>query len=130
MKGKLHHIEIWVADLDQTIKFWGWILEFLGYQIYQKWEKGISFRLGKTYLSFEQVSSVNNDIPYSRMRSGLNHLAFYLDNLDQLHNLVSKLARKNISLLYQDQKQYRYNDKTKVIYIEDPEGFELEFVCK
>ena len=33
--GQIHHIEFWVSNLEKTIKFWAWILEYLGYSKYQ-----------------------------------------------------------------------------------------------
>src|SRR5205807_528561 len=29
--GALHHVEIWVPDLDRTVASFGWLLERLGY---------------------------------------------------------------------------------------------------
>lgn len=130
MKGQFHHIEIWVSDLAKTIHFWGWILEYLGYLKHQEWKNGISWKLGKTYIAFEQTDKKYQDVPYNRMRIGLNHLAFHLDSQKQLKRLVNLLKQKKIPLLYQDQQKYEYTGKNKVVHIEDPEGFELEFVVK
>jgi len=44
--GKLHHVEIWVPDLAQAVTQWGWLLESLGYSVFQDWPAGRSWRLG------------------------------------------------------------------------------------
>jgi len=74
MKGALHHIEIYVKDLNKSKAFWGWLLNELGYNEYQNWEQGISYILEKTYIVFVQVEEKFLDIPYHRCRAGLNHL--------------------------------------------------------
>jgi hypothetical protein len=36
----LHHVEIWVADLDRAIASLGWLLQALGYTPFQSWDAG------------------------------------------------------------------------------------------
>ena len=55
MLGKLHHIEIYVKDLEITKEFWGWLLGKLGYTEFQKWDSGISYKLDETYIVFVQA---------------------------------------------------------------------------
>jgi catechol 2,3-dioxygenase-like lactoylglutathione lyase family enzyme len=33
----LHHVELWVPDLDRAIGSLGWLLEALGYTLFQDW---------------------------------------------------------------------------------------------
>ena len=51
----LHHIEINVRNLKNSEVFWGWFLEELGYEPFQKWDKGFSYKEGNTYLVFVQT---------------------------------------------------------------------------
>lgn len=30
--GLLHHVEVWVPDIDRAVDEWGWLLTVLGYQ--------------------------------------------------------------------------------------------------
>ena len=53
--GQLHHINIKVSDLGQSITFWGWFLGKIGWEKFDSWPKGVSYRLGSTYLDFVQV---------------------------------------------------------------------------
>ncbi|WP_239584829.1 hypothetical protein [Chryseomicrobium aureum] len=34
-KGILHHVELYVSDLKRSTEFWGWLLEELGYELFQ-----------------------------------------------------------------------------------------------
>lgn len=56
-KGLLHHIEIYVSNLEKSIDFWGWFLEEMGYYLYQEWESGRSWKNGETYIVFVQANS-------------------------------------------------------------------------
>lgn len=48
--GALHHVEIWVPDLERALGSLGWLLETLGYAVSQSWDSGHSWLLGPTYL--------------------------------------------------------------------------------
>jgi hypothetical protein len=43
--GTLHHIEVWVPDLQRATASWGWLLQQLGYSTFQTWPAGRSWRL-------------------------------------------------------------------------------------
>jgi len=75
--GALHDVELYVSDLNRSIASWSWFLESLGYELYQSWDKGRSWRLGDTYIVFVQTEPRFLDVPYHRCRVGLNHLAFH-----------------------------------------------------
>ena len=74
--GTIHHIELYVSDLNVSMNFWEWFLEGLGYTRFQSWENGRSFKLGEMYLVFVQVEERFKDKTYHRCGVGLNHLAF------------------------------------------------------
>ena len=52
--GALHHVELWVPDLQRARDQWGWLLGRLGYEAYQDWAHGCSWRRGPTYIVVEQ----------------------------------------------------------------------------
>lgn len=102
-KGLLHHIEIYVSDLKRSSEYWGWFLEELGYNIFQKWDIRQSWKLGDTYIVFVHAEDRFLDVPYHRCRVGLNHLAFHADSLQQFDNITEKLKGKEITVLYTEQ---------------------------
>lgn len=74
--GHLHHVELYVSDLQRSLVFWSWLLGQLGYERYQQWETGESWKLGHMYIVFVQVADAFTKPTYDRRRVGLNHLAF------------------------------------------------------
>lgn len=86
-KGLVHHIELYVSDLKTSLNFWGWLLEELGYEVFQSWEQGESWKLEDTYLVFVQVEERFQNIPYHRSGVGLNHLAFHAESRQQVEKV-------------------------------------------
>src|SRR5690625_4648536 len=54
--GTLHHVEVRVAHLDLAEREWAWLLEALGYREFLRWDGGIGWRRGPTYLVVEQAA--------------------------------------------------------------------------
>jgi catechol 2,3-dioxygenase-like lactoylglutathione lyase family enzyme len=124
--GILHHVELYVSDLSRSLAFWGWLLGQLGYQQYQDWPEGRSYKLDATYLVFVQTESGYLDVPYHRKRTGLNHLAFWVSRKEEFEKLVQGLAKRQVSLLYPD-KQGLGSDY-HAIFFEDPDRIKVELV--
>lgn len=95
-KGLIHHIELNVSNLKNSIIFWEWFLEELGYETYQTWESGRSWKLGETYIVFVQTEERFMDVPYHRRRAGLNHLAFHAESREQVDYITEKLKTKGL----------------------------------
>ena len=90
--GLLHHVELWVPDLESSRVRWEWLLTALGYERFQSWPHGVSYRLGHTYLVLEQSPALC-DGGYERRRPGLNHLAFHAGARSTLDRLVDEAER-------------------------------------
>lgn len=95
-KGLIHHIELYVSDLKSSINFWGWFLEELGYESFQSWESGHSWKLGATYIVFVQAEERFLDVPYHRSRVGLNHLAFHASSRQEVDDMTRMLESKGL----------------------------------
>lgn len=128
-QGLIHHIEIYVSDLKKTVDFWSWFLEDLGYDVYQKWEKGQSWKLNEAYIVFVQAEDRFLDIPYHRCRVGLNHLAFHAQSRDHVDELTNKLKQKDIHILYADQHPFAGGKEHYAVYFEDPDRMKVELVA-
>ncbi|GIP23459.1 MULTISPECIES: VOC family protein [Paenibacillus] len=122
----LHHIELYVSDLDKSSEFWGWLLSELGYSLYQQWESGFSWKYHETYLVFVQAQTRFLDIPYHRCRVGLNHLAFHAPTREYVDSLTAKLKEKNIPILYRGQHPYAGGPQHYAVYFEDPDRIKVE----
>ena len=129
MNGTLHHVEIYVSDLNKTIAFWKWLLtEKFSYVISQKWDFGISFLLGDTYLVFVQTEEKYLKQSFNRKNTGLNHLAFHSGSKEFIDNLTLELKSKGINILYPDKHPYAGGEDYYAVYFEDPDRFKVEVV--
>ncbi len=129
MKGKIHHIEIYVKDLETTKNFWGWLLRELGYKEYQSWEQGVSYKFQDTYLVFVQAEQRFLDIPYHRCRAGLNHLAFFGGSKAFVDEMTGKLKDKGVEILYPNQHPYAGGPDYYAVFFEDPDRMKVEITA-
>lgn len=130
MDGILHHVEIYVSDLEKTIAFWRWLLmKKFSYTIYAQWDSGISFKLGDTYIVFVQTERDHLDTPYHRKKTGLNHLAFHCSSRQFVDTLTAELKERNINILYADKHPFAGGDDYYAVFFEDPDRIKVEVVA-
>ncbi|MFN7250589.1 MAG: VOC family protein [Anaerobacillus sp.] len=125
----IHHIEIYVSNLEKSTEFWGWLLEDLGYSVYQKWDMGQSWILGDSYIVFVQTEKRFLDVPYHRCRVGLNHLAFHARSKQHVDDVTSQLKEKGVTILYNDKHPYAGGENYYAVYFEDPDRMKVELVA-
>jgi catechol 2,3-dioxygenase-like lactoylglutathione lyase family enzyme len=128
ISGMLHHVEIWVPDLDRAVASFGWLLDSLGYTLFQSWENGRSWQLGDTYLVFEHSPALTTD-RHDRCRPGLNHLAFHVAGHDTVETLVSEAPEHGWRLMFPDRHPNAGGDQHYAAYLENIDGFEVELVA-
>ena len=126
--GTLHHVEIWVPHLQRAIASWGWLLEQLGYEVFQDWPDGRSWRLGSTYIVFEQSSALSA-AEHDRLRAGLNHLAFHVSSRDLVDSLADLAGEYGWTLMFADAHPYAGGPNHYAAYLENPDGYEVELVA-
>jgi len=129
MKGNLHHIEIYVHDLEASCDFWGWLLTSLGYGLHQQWAEGCSWKLGDTYIVFVQVREKHKSAGYNRCRTGLNHLAFHVGTRHELELLRAELNARGVTLLYDDKYPFAGGGEHVALFCEDPNRIKVELVA-
>jgi catechol 2,3-dioxygenase-like lactoylglutathione lyase family enzyme len=125
----LHHVEIYVSNLAKSVEFWSWLLTELGYEQYQKWELGISWKYQETYLVFVQAEERFLDVPYHRCRVGLNHLAFHARSREQVDEITETLIKKEIRILYREKHPYAGGSEYYAVFFEDPDRIKVELVA-
>ncbi|MFD0369866.1 VOC family protein [Streptomyces sp. NPDC059071] len=126
--GALHHVEIWVPDIGRAVASFGPLLEALGYTPFQSWERGRSWRLGATYLVFEESPALTAG-SHDRLRPGLNHLAFHVATRPELDRLVGEAVRAGWRLLFADRHPHAGGEQSCAGYLENADGFEVELVA-
>ncbi|WP_010647251.1 VOC family protein [Oceanobacillus massiliensis] len=128
-KGHIHHIEIYVSNLHKSSIFWGWFLEELGYQSYQEWEKGRSWKLDDSYIVFVQTEDNYLEKSYHRKQVGLNHLAFHADSRHHVDAITRQLKEMGLCILYEDLHPYAGGPSHYAVYFEDPDRIKVELVA-
>lgn len=127
--GLVHHVELYASDPEASWEFWGWLLGELGYEPYQRWPAGRSWKLGPTYLVVVQAPEEYRDEPYHRRHPGLNHLAFHADSREQVDDLTRGLRDRGAPVLYEDSHPWAGGDDHYAVYTEDPERVKVEVVA-
>jgi catechol 2,3-dioxygenase-like lactoylglutathione lyase family enzyme len=126
--GSLHHVELWVPDLERAVSEWGWLLDRLGYTPFQDWPDGRSWRLGGGYLVVEQ-SPAMTAAGHDRLRPGLNHLAFHAGSRQQVDELAADAPAHGWTLLFPDKHPYAGGSEHYAAYLANTNGFEVELVA-
>ncbi|QYC41825.1 Glyoxalase/Bleomycin resistance protein/Dioxygenase superfamily protein [Nonomuraea coxensis DSM 45129] len=126
--GTLHHVEIWVPDLQRAVVSWQWLLQALGYALFQDWSDGRSWRLGATYLVLEQSPALSAD-RHDRCRPGLNHLAFHVESRAMVDALAEQAPAHGWTLMFPDRHPHAGGEQHYAAYLEDTDGFEVELVA-
>ena len=116
--GQLHHIEYYVRDLNRSNDFWDWFLAGFGYEEYQRWSEGVSWRHAcGTYIVFVQLSGESMKIQNDRKGNGLNHIALLGRDTNHLEGLHAELFKRGIKIL-----KFRED----YLCFEDPNDFAVE----
>ncbi|HVM52802.1 MAG TPA: VOC family protein [Acidimicrobiales bacterium] len=126
----LHHLTLWVPDLERAAAPWQWLMvERLGYEAEQR-DDGLMvlFRDGNGFtLVLEESPDMVPGMLHSRLRPGLNHVAFTLDSAAELDAVVEAAPSHGWSSLPVD--RHPIAGGAAVAYLEDRDGFEVELVA-
>ena len=123
----LHHLTLWVPDLGRSEPVWRWLLGELGYRFDRSVERVLVFRHPSGFaVALEQSPDMVPGMLYSRLRPGVNHIAFLLESEAALDDIVVKASDHGWSLLPAD--RHPIAGGARVAYLEDADGFEVELV--
>lgn len=126
--GRLHHVEVWVADLEAARSTLGWLFERLGYVPGDAWAEGCTYRGAGEYLVLESGRDVA-DGGHDRLRPGLNHLAFRAGSRADVDRLAEQAQERGFTLLFADRHPFAGGRDHYAAYLETPDGFEVELVA-
>jgi len=125
----LHHVELYVSDLQKSLGFWTPFLTHLGYRESQRWSEGVSYQMGETYLCFVQAPADHLGAGYHRKRVGLNHLAFHGRSRAHVDELAAWVKDAGFTSLYEDEYPYASGPGYYALYCEDPDRIKVELVA-
>lgn len=127
-RGQLHNVELWVPRLSEATASIGWLLESLGYELFQSWEHGRGWRLNTTYVVVEQSPALTSDT-HDRLRPGLNHLAFHAGTVQEVEELTRAAIAHGWDLLFDETHPYAGGPEHYASYLANADGFEVELVA-
>ena len=127
-RGGLHHVELWVPDIARAERDWGWLFGRLGYEPFQDWPAGRSWRLAGTYIVVEQSPAMTAAV-HDRLCPGLNHLAFHAGTRGEVDALAADGPANGWTLMFADGHPYAGGPGHYAAYLSNADGFEAELVA-
>ena len=126
----LHHMEIWVRDLDVAMRSFGWLFERLGWTLFQVWDQGRSWQAPGEgpYVVMERSPDLGWQA-YDRKAPGLNHLALAVPERWMVDRIVSEAPTYGWRLMFADRHPHAGGAQNYAAYLENDEGFEVEVVA-
>jgi DivIVA domain-containing protein len=126
----LHHMEIWVRDLDVAMRSFGWLFERMGWNLFQVWDQGRSWQAPGEgpYVVMERSPDLAWQA-YDRKAPGLNHLALAVPQRWMVDRIVSEAPTYGWRLMFADRHPHAGGAQNYAAYLENDEGFEVEVVA-
>ena len=124
----IHHVELWVADLDDAVGEWGWLLTRLGFKLKQEWPSGQSWQGGASYLTFTTSPNLSSPI-HDRRSAGLNHLAFNAGPVSVVDAIMTDAPAQGWTPLYQERYPNAGGPGHYAGWLANSAGFKVEVVA-
>jgi catechol 2,3-dioxygenase-like lactoylglutathione lyase family enzyme len=124
----IHHLQLWVPDLDRATESWGWLLEAIGFELAREWDHGRVWRQDGTGIVIEASPDMVPGMLHSRLRPGMNHVAFHVESPAAIGDLLAQAADHGWHRLGDDPRHPLGPNQT-VAYLEDRDGFEVELIA-
>lgn len=124
----VHHVELWVADLAGAEASFGWLFTQLGWHEYQRWDRGVSWRFGSSYVVVEDSPARGGD-RHERTAPGLNHLALHAGSRADVDRITAAAAEHGWQLMFADRHPHAGGPDHYAAYLENADGFEIELVA-
>jgi len=125
----VHHVELWVADLASAEKTFGWLFGELGWREYQRWDRGVSWRHGDSYVVVEDSPARTGD-RHERTAPGINHLALHAGSRADVDRITAAAPDHGWQLMFADRHPHAGGPDHYAAYLENADGFEVELVAR
>jgi len=123
-----HHVEVWVAELQQARSEWGWLLDRLGFEHVSTWPDGESWSAGGPYLTLTTSPNLSG-ATHDRRAPGVNHLAFWAESEVQVDEILSAAPGHGWKPLYHDRYPHAGGPDHYAGWMENSAGFKAEIVA-
>lgn len=125
----LHHVEVWVADLDDARQSWEWLLPKIGFEPHGEWDDAFSWSCGDQYVTFV-TPPLLRDVPHDRRAPGVNHLAFHAGTRAEVDAIVAHGPANGWSPLYHERYPHAGGPEHYAGWLENTAGFKVELVAE
>lgn len=125
----LHHVELWVGDLEQARAQWGWLLGSLGWERAQDWPEGSLWEAACGPYLVLTTPPLTAPQPHDRHRPGLNHLALCAPDRTTVDQVSQEAPERGWRQLYAERFPYAGGPEHYAAYLEDAQGFKVEVVA-
>jgi hypothetical protein len=68
----IHHVEIWLDELEAVRREWGWLLQCVGFRVSPDWDYGVAYEANGAYLTFTTSPNLSSHWPTARRTLGGN----------------------------------------------------------
>lgn len=123
-----HHVELWVADVEQSRTEWSWLLGRLGFELESAWPDGQSWAAGGAYLTLTTSPNLSGEV-HDRRSPGVNHLAFAAGATDAVDAIMADAAAHGWRPLYGDRYPHAGGSDHYAGWLENSAGMKAEIVA-
>ncbi|KZX21796.1 VOC family protein [Rathayibacter tanaceti] len=124
----LHHIEVWVADLEEALAEWGRLLPLLGFEPAGEWPSGRSWAAGGASVTITVPPALSDPV-HDRRRPGMNHLAFRGGPAEQVDAIMARAQEFGWRPLYHERYPHAGGPLHYAGWLENSAGYKCEIVA-
>ncbi len=124
----VHHLDLWVSDPGIAAGEWAWLLGELGWEVAAAEGESASWaHPDGTYVFLERSPDLVDE-PHDRLRPGVNHLAFTVEDRALLDRMRAESSAHGWHELFADRYPHAGGEQHTALFLESSEGFEAEIV--
>ncbi len=123
-----HHVEVWVADLEEARAEWSWLLQRLGFSLESEWPEGQSWAAGGAYLTLTTSPNLTGRA-HDRRAPGVNHLAFKAGGAERVDAIMVDAQTQGWRPLYAERYPHAGGPGHYAGWLENSAGFKAEIVA-
>ena len=130
MRGRLHHLDLTVADPKVSAPFYDLVLGHMGYANVRDDEDGIDYGFGgRLYpsIGIVRAKGATRTRAHDRYSPGLHHVAFWAESRADVDALHEKLVADGITILDPPADYPQYGAGYYAVFFADPDGLKLEY---
>jgi catechol 2,3-dioxygenase-like lactoylglutathione lyase family enzyme/diadenosine tetraphosphate (Ap4A) HIT family hydrolase len=124
----LHHIDLTVADLERSTRYYAAVLPILGFERIAEVEEGPLWRMAGFEFGLQRAHGAGRERPHDRYSPGLHHLAFAAPSPDAIDHAYRALVALGVEILDAPAAYDRYVPGYYAVFFADPDGIKLEYV--